>query len=87
MRAIEDRATAALGDALASLPDVTVHEPELAARLVVDMLCETDDDCAGDIAQICLGLEAAPLCLPVCVEGVCPAGLDCFGQTMPPVCV
>ena len=50
-------------------------------------LCETDDDCAGDIAQVCLGLEGAPLCLPVCVDGVCPAGLDCFGQMMPPVCV
>lgn len=50
--------------------------------------CATDEDCLGELPQACVEIKGPAICLPLCEDGDgCPAGLTCFAQVMPPVCL
>ncbi len=46
-------------------------------------MCSTDEDC---VEGACVGTLYGDLCLPLCVDGLCPYGWQCVGSE-PAVCV
>lgn len=49
--------------------------------------CVTDEDCPGELPQVCIDIKGPPICLPTCEDGECPQGLDCYQAIEPGVCL